>query len=151
MNPKTLHNLTWLPVFIIGLAALVLGIVYLVMREPWTLDQTANEALLQTSFADLLVAEVNRYLPDYLRLSYRFFGWWLVAVGALLMTYVQVTRLGTPLARNSIHAVLGIILAGVYTIIFRYIPGSPFLWLVHGLVLLYLVSLVAARGLKRYD
>ena len=114
MNQKHWHNLSWIPAFIIGLGAVGLGISWLSHPEPWILDQPPNEALLQTTFADLFTADINRHLPDYLRMIYRFFGWWVVSIGLLIMTFVKVTRMGTSLARNSILGILLIILIGIY-------------------------------------
>ena len=114
MNQKHWHNLSWIPAFIIGLGAVGLGISWLLHPEPWILDQPPNEALLQMTFADLFTADINRHLPDYLRVIYRFFGWWVVSIGLLIMTFVKVTRMGTSLARNSILGILFIILIGIY-------------------------------------
>lgn len=126
MNQKTIHNLTWIPPFLIGLGSVGLGLGWLIHPEPWILDQAPNEALLQTSFQTLLAADLNVHLPDYLLVIYRFFGWWVVSIGLLIMTYVQVTRMGTTLARNSILGVLLTILVGVAYMVFNFIPSSPF-------------------------
>jgi hypothetical protein len=126
MNQKTIHNLTWIPPFLIGLGSVGLGLGWLIHPEPWILDQAPNEALLQTSFQTLFAADLNVHLQDYLLVIYRFFGWWVVSIGLLIMTYVQVTRMGTTLARNSILGVLLIILVGVAYMVFNFIPSSPF-------------------------
>jgi hypothetical protein len=126
MNQKTIHNLTWIPPFLIGLGSVGLGLGWLIHPEPWILDQAPNEALLQTSFQTLFAADLNVHLQDYLLVIYRFFGWWVVSIGLLIMTYVQVTRMGTTLARNSILGVLLTILVGVAYMVFNFIPSSPF-------------------------
>jgi hypothetical protein len=90
------------------------------------LDQPPNEALLQTSFHTLFADDINAHLPDYLLVIYRFFGWWVMSIGLLIMTYVHVTRMGTTLARNSILGVLLTILVGVAYMVFNFIPSSPF-------------------------
>jgi len=151
MNPKTLHNLTWIPPMLIGLLAICLGLVWLITKEPWLLDKSANEALLGTTYTALFAAPVNAHMPDYLTLTYRFFGWWVLAIGLLIMTFVQVTRMGTRLARNSLHVVILVILVGIYIIEYRFIPSSPFVWLTHGLSGLWLLSVFAAYKLKAYD
>ncbi len=151
MNPRTLHNLTWIPIFLIGLSFSLLGISWVMAREPWLLDRAANERLLAVGFERLFQAEVNTRLPDYLTLSYRFFGWWMFSIGLLLMTYVQVTRMGTRLSRNAIHTVLAIIITGVYVIEFSFIPGSPFLWLTHLLTILFFISVYSSQKLNRFD
>jgi|TARA_B100000809_G_scaffold70751_1_gene68285 hypothetical protein len=126
MNQKTIHNLTWIPLFLIGLGSVGLGLGWLIHPEPWILDQAPNEALLQTSFQILFAADINVRLPDYLLVIYRFFGWWVMSIGLLIMTYVHVTRMGTTLARNSILGVLLTILVGVAYMVFNFIPSSPF-------------------------
>jgi hypothetical protein len=90
------------------------------------LDQPPNEALLQTSFHTLFADDINAYLPDYLLVIYRFFGWWVMSIGLLTMTYIQVTKMGTALARNAILGVLLFILIGVAYMVFNFIPLSPF-------------------------
>jgi hypothetical protein len=136
MNQKSIHNLTWIPLFLIGLGTIGLGLGWLIHPEPWMLDQPPNEALLQTSFSNLFAAEINTHLPDYLQVIYSFFGWWVISIGLLIITYVQVTRMGTALARNSILGVLLFVLIGVTYMVFNFIPLSPFktaLFLLFGL------------------
>ena len=114
MQKRTIHNLVWIPVFLIGLAALGLGLEWCFHPEPWLLDQRPNEALLQTSFNTLFSEEINVHLPAYLRVIYRFFGLWLTGIGLLIIAYVQVTRMGTSLARNILLGVMFIVLVGIY-------------------------------------
>ena len=149
MNQKHWHNLSWIPAFIIGLGAVGLGISWLSHPEPWILDQPPNEALLQTTFADLFTADINRHLPDYLRMIYRFFGWWVVSIGLLIMTFVKVTRMGTSLARNSILGILLIILIGIYYMGFNFIPTSPFKIAMHIFTGLWFVSAIASIKIKK--
>ncbi|MDP6755722.1 MAG: hypothetical protein QF769_06330 [Candidatus Marinimicrobia bacterium] len=126
MDQKKIHNFTWIPLFLIGLSTVVLGLGWLIHPEPWILDQPPNEALLQISFHTLFADEINAHLPDYLLVIYRFFGWWVLSIGLLIMTYVQITRMGTALARNAILGVLLFILIGVAYMVFNFIPLSPF-------------------------
>ena len=126
MDQKKIHNFTWIPLFLIGLSAVVLGLGWFIHPEPWILDQPPNEALLQISFHTLFADEINAHLPDYLLVIYRFFGWWVLSIGLLIMTYVQITRMGTALARNAILGVLLFIVIGVAYMVFNFIPLSPF-------------------------
>lgn len=126
MDQKNIHNFTWIPLFLIGLGAVGLGLGWLIHPEPWMLDQPPNEALLQTSFRTLFADDINAHLPDYLLVIYRFLGWCLISVGLLTMIYIQVTKMGTVLARNSILGVLLIVLIGVAYTVFRFIHLSPF-------------------------
>ena len=137
--------------FIIGLSALVLGVVYVTINEPWLLDKEANEKLLGVTYNTLFAQNVNQHLPDYLTLMYRFFGWWVVSIGLLISVYVLVTKMGTQLARNILHIVTVIILTGIYCIEYHFIPETPFLWLTHSIALLFLVSIYGSVKLKQYD
>ena len=137
--------------FIIGLSALVLGVVYITINEPWLLDKEENEKLLGVTYNTLFAQNVNQHLPDYLTLMYRFFGWWVVSIGLLISVYVLVTKMGTQLARNTLHIVTVIILTGIYCIEYHFIPESPFLWLTHSIALLFLVSIYGSVKLKQYD
>lgn len=137
--------------FIIGLSALVLGVFYVTINEPWLLDKEANEKLLGVTYNTLFAQNVNQHLPNYLTLMYRFFGWWVVSIGLLISVYVLVTKMGTQLARNILHVVTVIILTGIYCIEYHFIPETPFLWLTHSIALLFLVSIYGSVKLKQYD
>ena len=137
--------------FIVGLSALVLGVVYVTINEPWLLDKEANEKLLRVTYNTLFAQNVNQHLPDYLTLMYRFFGWWVVSIGLLISVYVLVTKMGTQLARNILHIVTVIILTGIYCIEYHFIPETPFLWLTHSIALLFLFSIYGSVKLKQYD
>ena len=151
MDGRCYHNLTWVPMFIIGLSALVLGVVYVTINEPWLLDKEANEKLLGVTYNTLFAQNINQRLPNYLTLMYRFFGWWVVSIGLLVSVYVLVTKMGTQLARNVLHIVTVIILTGTYCIEYHFIPETPFLWLTHSIALLFLVSIYGSVKLKQYD
>jgi hypothetical protein len=148
MNQKTIHNLTWIPLFLLGLGAAVLGLGWLFHPEPWMLDQPPNEAVLQTSFQSLFAADINVHLPEYLLVIYRFFGWWVLSIGLLIMTYVQVTRMGTALARNSILGVLLFMLMGVAYMVFNFIPLSPFKNVLYLQLIMWLTSAYFSTQLK---
>ena len=125
MNQKTIHNLIWAPIFLIGVASLAFGLIWILHPEPWLLDQPANEALLQTSFNELFLDDANKFLPSYLMVIYRFLGLWLITIGLLVLSYVKITKLGTNQARLSIHSTLLLTLISMYYLIFKYLPTSP--------------------------
>ena len=137
--------------FIFGLVALILGVVYITIQDPWLLDKEANETLLTVTYNMLFSQSVNQHLPDYLTLMYRFFGWWLVSIGMLILLYVFITKMGTQLARNGLHFATVIVLIGVYCIVLKFIPETPFLWITHGLVFLLFVSIYGSIKLTRYN
>ena len=114
-------------------------------------DKEENEKLLGVTYNTVFSQNVNQHLPNYLTLMYRFFGWWVVSIGLLISVYVLVTKMGTQLARNTLHIVTVIILTGIYCIEYHFIPETPFLWLTHSLALLFLVSIYGSVKLKQYD
>ena len=125
MDQKTTHNFIWAPIFLIGAVSLVFGFFWVFHPEPWLIDQSPNEAILQTTFKNLFSYEVNKLLPSYLIVIYRFFGLSLITIGLLVLSYVKVTKLGTKQARFSIHSTLFLTLLSMYYLIFNYLPTSP--------------------------
>ena len=125
MDQKTIHNFIWAPIFLIGVASLAFGFIWILHPEPWLLDQPANEALLQTSFDEIFSYSANKFLPSYLKVIYKFFGLWLITIGLLILSHVKTTRLGTRQARVFIHSTLLITLLSIYYFTFKYLPSSP--------------------------
>ena len=125
MNQHIIHNLVWVPIFLIGLTALFFGLIWFWHPEPWLIDQLPNEELLQTTFEKLFSLKNNHYLPSYLKIIYRFFGLWLITVGLLILTFVKVTRLGTKQARIPIYSILLFTLVILYYLMFTYLKTSP--------------------------
>ena len=151
MTPKTLHNLTMMPFFVIGLSAFFAGFGWILSPEPWLLDESANVILLEESYESLFAANINRNLPEYLTLLYRFFGWWVSLIGLLTFGYTYVTRLGTKVSRTTIHLIYFFGLAGIFLILFKFIPSTPFMYLNTFLTLMWSVSVYAGLKLDKYD
>ena len=128
-NPKTLHNYTMMTFFIIGFSAFFAGFAWILAPEPWLLDEYANTILLDESYENLFAADINRNLPDYLTLLYRFFGWWVSLIGLLTIGYTYVTRLGTHISRITIQVAYFIGLTGIGIILYTFIPTTPFVYL----------------------
>ena len=74
VNKRIAHTLTWIPIFLIGILTIFLGTVWCTHEQPWLLDKSPNEVLLQTSFDVLLSEKINIGLPSYLKIVYRFLG-----------------------------------------------------------------------------
>ena len=125
MNQKTIHNLIWIPIFLIGIVSLVFGLIWIFHPEPWLIDQPANEALLQTSSDEIFSYNANKFLPSYLAFIYKFFWLWLITIGLYVLSHIKTTRLGTKQARVLIHSILLITLLSMYYFIFKYLPSSP--------------------------
>ena len=141
MNQKTIHNFIWAPILLIGLVSLAFGFIWVLHPEPWLLDQSANEALLQISFNELFSYDANQFLPSYLTVIYRFFGLWLITIGLLVLSYVKITKLGTKQARFSIHSTLFFTLLSMYYLIFKYFPTSPLIPILYIFTLLLGLSI----------
>ena len=141
MDKRLIHNFTWVPILIIAIIAIIMGGVWMSHPEPWLLDKVPNEALLKISFENLFANEINLYLSSYLIVLYKFFGLWLMSIGLLTFNYVYITRLGTKLSRTSIHIILLIILMGMYVLVFKFIPTSPFVALLYLLTALFITSI----------
>ena len=127
MNKRIAHNFTWVPIFLIGLFTISLGAVWCIHEQPWLLDQSPNEVLLQPSFNILLSEKINIGLPSYLTILYRFLGLFLLTIGFLIIGYVYVTRLGTKVAQNFIFVILFVTLLVIYFLVLNYLPSSPLL------------------------
>ena len=150
MHPKLLHNLTTIPFLIMGLCACLLGLVWLLSSEPWMLDKAANTILLDESYETIFSEQVNRNLPKYLTLLYRFFGLWVSSLGLLLLSYTIVTRMGSGMARGFLHSTFFITLVGISIIEYIFIPSSPFVYLTVVLWLLWAISVWAGIQLKKH-
>jgi len=151
LNPKILHNLTWIPAFLIGLCSSVIGAIWLIVHQPWLLDRAANEAILGTTFQQLFSADINQTVPVYLTSLYRFLGLGLLGFGLVICAYVLITFMGTVRARNSLLALLAIIIPALFYLEYTYIPISPFVSFTYGLLILYLVCLWASIQLNRKE
>ncbi len=125
VNKRIAHNLTWIPIFLIGILTISLGAVWCIHEQPWLLDKSPNEILLQTSFDVLLSEKINIGLPSYLTIVYRFLGLYMLTIGSLIIGYVYVTRLGTKTARDFIFLILFVTLLGIYFLVLNYLPSSP--------------------------
>ena len=69
VNKRIAHNLTWIPIFLIGILTIFLGAAWCTHEEPWLLDKSPNEVLLQTSSDVLLLEKINIGLLSYLRIG----------------------------------------------------------------------------------
>ena len=134
------HNFVFIPIILIGALSFLLGLTWFFHPEPWILDRHPNEALIKTSFTVLFNHSINEYLPEYLKVIYKFLGLWLITIGGLIFSYLYITRLGTQASRNYIYVVLLTTLLGVYYLIFNFLPTSPLKPILYILTLLFLCS-----------
>ena len=150
MNPKILHNLTMVPFLIIGLMAFILGLAWLTTSEPWMLDKSANIILLDESYSNLFSEPINRNLPKYLMLLYRFFGVWVTSLGLLILGFTIVTRMGTTFARVVAQTITLFTLIGISTLEKLFISSSPIVYVTILLWILWSISVLAGISLKKY-
>ena len=140
-----------MPFFIIGFSSFLAGFGWLLSPEPWLLDESANILLLGDSYENLFAEPVNKNLPDYLTLLYRFFGWWVSLIGMITFGFTYVTRLGTHISRVIIQTIYFVGLSGISVILYIFIPSSPFVYLNIFLWAMLLISVYAGLQLKKYD
>ena len=117
VNKRIAHNLTWIPIFLIGILTISLGVVWCTHEEPWLLYKSPNEVLLSE--------KINIGLPSYVTTVYRFLGLYMLTIGFLIIGYVYITRLGTKIARNCIFLILFVTLLAIYYLVLNSFPSSP--------------------------
>ena len=147
VNNRIAHNLTWIPIFLIGILTISLGAVWCIKQQPWLLDKSPNEVLLQTSFDVLLSEKINIGLPSYLTIVYRFLGLYMLTIGSLIIGYVYVTRLGTKIARDCIFLILFATLLGIYFLVLNYLPSSPLMPVLYFLTFCLFLSVFFSKHL----
>ena len=148
VNKRIAHNLTWIPIFLIGILTISLGAVWCTHEQPWLLDKSPNEALLQTSFDVLLSEKINIGLSSYLTIVYRFLGLYMLTIGLLIISYVYITRLGTKIARDCIFLILFVTLLGIYFLVLNYLPSSPLMPVLYFLTFCLFLSVFFSKYLS---
>ena len=142
-NSKT-FKLFWIPIFIMGLVLMILGPRWMIVEEPWLLDQVANEETLGISFDELLSNDINTTLPEYLRTIYRFFGLWVTFIGLLFLSQLLLSDLTKYKSRNTIHGIVGLLLIFSLFLGHTRIPSSPFIYIMWFFVVIYFISFYAS-------
>lgn len=147
VNKRIAHNLTWIPIFLIGILTISLGVVCCTNEQPWLLYKSLNEALLQTSFDVLLSEKINIGLSSYSTIVYRFLGLYMLTIGLLIIGYVYITRLGTKTARDCIFLILFVTLLGIYFLVLNYLPSSPLMPVLYFLTFCFFLSVFFSKYL----
>ena len=144
-NNKTLSY----PLCFIGIIMVILGIRWLIHPEPWMLDEVANVERLGMTFEELFDAEINKTLPGYLTQIYRFFGFWVLIVGALILNLSRQTIIcnNKKISAIIIYTVGFMMIFGLY-LGYSLIPSSHFISLIWVLFIFYLISLYSYFKLK---
>ena len=58
------NNLYSIPLFLVGLTLILLGVRWMVVDEPWMLDEVANIERLEMTFEDLFHPDINKENKD---------------------------------------------------------------------------------------
>lgn len=130
-----------IPLLIIGYTMIVLGIRWMIVDEPWMLDQVANEERLNMTFDKLFNNEINNTLPGYLKQIYRFFGLWVTIIGLFITSLSRISVSKDSIIRTIILFCVGVMCYSGLILVYIWIPSSPFLYLAYGMILLHLISI----------
>ena len=122
-----------IPLLIIGYTMIVLGIRWMIVDEPWMLDQVANEERLNMTFDKLFNNEINNTLPGYLKQIYRFFGLWVTIIGLFITSLSRISVSKDSIIRTIILFCVGVMCYSGLILVYIWIPSSPFLYLAYGI------------------
>ncbi len=135
------------PLLIIGVSLILLGSRWMIVNEPWMLDEVANVERLNMTFNDLFEPEINNTLPGYLRQIYRFFGFWVVIIGLFITLFSNPEMLKNKLIAKRVLFVLGLMLLIGAILGYSLIPSSHFIYLIWIKILMYIVSIYGYIGI----
>ena len=138
MNKKLLF---YYPILIIGLTMVFLGARWLLVDEPWMLDEEANVERLEMTFDELFEADINSTLPGYLKQIYRFFGLWVAIIGLFIISFSTPNLGHSSCIRFRLLLCVGIMILVGAILAYNLIPSSPFIYLIWIMIPLYLISL----------
>jgi len=135
------------PLLIIGVSLILLGSRWMIVNEPWMLDEVANVERLNMTFNELFEPEINNTLPGYLRQIYRFFGFWVVIIGLFITLFSNPEMLKNKLIAKRVLFVLGLMLLIGAILGYSLIPSSHFIYLIWIKILMYIVSIYGYIGI----
>ena len=134
---------------VMGFLMIILGARWMLVDEPWMLDQVANEERLEMTFTELFDSENNKTLPDYLKQIYRFFGLWVIIVGLFIALFSMPSITEDKRIRIRLLICVGLMILLGTTLAYCWIPSSPFIYLSWGLIALYAISLYSYILIKK--
>ena len=127
MNSKILFSYT---IIIIGSVMILLGVRWMLVDEPWMLDEVANIERLEMTFEELFNTESNKTLPGYLRQIYRFFGYWVITIGLFIISFSTPKLIESNDLRKRLLLCLGFMISLGTVLGHTLIPSSHFIYLV---------------------
>ena len=130
-----------IPIVTLGIIFIVLGLRWMLVDEPWMLDQVANEERLNMTFDQLFNEEINQTLPGYLKQIYRFFGLWVSIIGIFIVSFAKTKFIENKAFARNLLICIGLMVISAQTMAYILIPSSPFIYLGWGSILMFLVSL----------
>jgi len=136
-----------IPIVTLGIIFIVLGLRWMLVDEPWMLDQVANEERLNMTFDQLFNEEINQTLPGYLKQIYRFFGLWVSIIGIFIISFAKTKFIENKAFARNLLICIGLMVISAQTMAYILIPSSPFIYLGWGSILMFLVSLWGYRKL----
>jgi len=145
MNKKQLFSYI---IMLIGITMILLGIRWLIVEEPWMLDEVANVERLEMTFDELFAPEINSTLPGYLRQIYRFFGFWVVLIGFFITCFSSPKITDSSTIRKRLLFCLGIMMILGTILGHSLIPSSHFIYLIWIMNVLYIFSIYNHIGIN---
>ena len=133
---------------LIGITMILLGIRWLIVEEPWMLDEVANVEKLEMTFDELFAHEINSTLPEYLRQIYRFFGFWVVLIGFFITCFSSPKITDSSTIRKRLLFCLGIMMILGTILGYSLIPSSHFIYLMWIMNILYIFSIYNHIGMS---
>jgi hypothetical protein len=137
-----------IPIVTLGIIFIVLGLRWMLVDEPWMLDQVANEERLNMTFDQLFNEEINQTLPGYLKQIYRFFGLWVSIIGIFIISFAKTKFIENKAFARNLLICIGLMVISAQTMAYILIPSSPFIYLGWGSIFMFLVSLWGYRKLS---
>ena len=137
-----------IPIVTLGIIFIVLGLRWMLVDEPWMLDQVANEERLNMTFDQLFNEEINQTLPGYLKQIYRFFGLWVSIIGIFIISFAKTKFIENKAFARNLLICIGLMVISAQTMAYILIPSSPFIYLGWGSILMFFVSLWGYRKLS---
>ena len=148
VSPTMTKKIFLTPIVILGIIFIVLGLRWMLVDEPWMLDNVANEERLNMTFDQLFNEEINETLPGYLKQIYCFFGLWVCIIGLFIISFAKKKFIENKAFARNLLICIGLMVISAQTMAYFLIPSSPFIFLGWGSILLFLVSFWSYRKLS---
>ena len=136
------------PLLLIGVILVFLGSRWMLVSDPWMLDEAANIERLGMTFEKLFNSELNSTLPGYLSQIYRFFGFWVIIIG-LFITFFSTPKIASSkMVRVRMLGIIFFMLALSTILGHSLIPSSHFIYLIWIMNFTFLICLFGHLGIK---